>query len=63
MEVKIRKAVDDDKKAFIDFTVKLSKFNRSNHKEECKYDDYQSVLISIQKKAEETFNNRNEDTM
>lgn len=63
MKVKIRQAIDSDKNTFVDFTVKLSKFNRRNHKNECKYDNYESVLNSIRRKAEETFNNRNEDTL
>lgn len=63
MNIKIRRATDSDKNIFIDFTVKLSKFNRSNHSEECKYDDYESVLNSIRRKAEETFSNRNQNTL
>ncbi|KUO53501.1 MAG: hypothetical protein APF76_11870 [Desulfitibacter sp. BRH_c19] len=63
MEVKIRRAVESDKDIFVGFTVKLGKFNRSNLNNECKYDDFESVLNSIQRKAEEIFNNRNEDTL
>jgi len=63
MEVKLRQAIDTDENIFIDFTIKLSKFNRSNHSDICKYDDYELVIDSIQKKAEETFKNRNEDTL
>lgn len=62
MKTEIRKALDSDKELFIDFTVKLSKFNRNNHNNECKYDNYEIVIDSIKRKAEETFVNRNEDT-
>ena len=63
MKVKIRQAIESDKNIFIDFAVNLSKFNRSNHNSECKYDDYELVIKSIKGKAEETFKNRNEDTL
>lgn len=63
MEVKVRHAIDRDENIFIDFTVKLSKFNRSNHSDICKYDDCELIANSIQRKAEETFKNRNEDTL
>lgn len=62
MRTEIRQATDRDKELFIDFTVKLSKFNRNNHNNECKYDNYEIVIDSIKRKAEETFVNRNEDT-
>ena len=61
MEVNIRRAVNSDKETFIDFAVKLSEYNRTNHKSECKYDNYEFVIDSIQRKASETFDNRNED--
>lgn len=60
MEVNIRRAVDSDKQIFINFAVRLSEYNRANHNGECKYDKYEFVLNSIQKKAQETFHNRNE---
>jgi len=63
MKVEIRQAVDSDKNIFIDFAVKLSRFNRANHNSECKYDDFELVVNSIKKIAEETFINRNEDTL
>lgn len=63
MQVKIRQAVDNDKNTFINFVMRLSEFNRSNHDNVCKYDDYQAVLNALKKKAEETFNNRNEDIL
>jgi len=61
MEVNIRKAVESDKNIIIDYAVKLSTFNRNNHNSQCKYDDYKSVIKSIQKNTEETFNNINEN--
>lgn len=63
MKVNIRQAVDSDKEKFIYWVVKLSNFNRTNHNNKCKYDDYKLVTNSIQIKAEEIFNNRNEDTL
>jgi GNAT superfamily N-acetyltransferase len=63
MEIKIRQAVDNDKESFINFTVQLSKFNRSNHDTRCKYDNYQLVIDSIRNKAKETFYNRDEHTL
>lgn len=63
MNIKIRHAMDEDKNSFIEFAVKLSEFNRKNHKIECKYDNYDNVLVSIREKAEETFNNRDENTL
>jgi GNAT superfamily N-acetyltransferase len=63
MKIEIRRALDTDKSIFIDFAVKLSKFNRNNHTNECKYDNYESVIDSIKSKAEETFISRNEDTL
>jgi len=49
MEVKIRKAAENDKDTFINFVMKLSRFNRSNHDNACKYDDYQLVLDALEK--------------
>lgn len=63
MSVKIRKAEDRDREIFIEYAIKLSKFNRNNHKRESTYDDYESVINSIKRNADETFNNRNEDTL
>lgn len=63
MKINIRQAVDSDKNIFIDFVVKLSKFNRSNHNDKCKYDNYELVINSIQSNAEEIFNNRSENTL
>ncbi|MBC2580161.1 hypothetical protein [Clostridium sp. DJ247] len=63
MKVEIRQVVNSDKDIFIDFAVKLSKFNRNNHNNECKYDNYEFVIDSIKSKGEETFINRNEDTL
>jgi len=60
MEVIIRSAIESDKEIFIDFAVKLSDYNRANHYSECKYDNYEFVIDSIQRKAQETFHNRNE---
>lgn len=62
MEVNIRQAVNLDKNIVIDYAVKLSTFNRNNHNSECKYDDFKFVIKSIQKSAEEIFNNRDENT-
>lgn len=56
-------ALDEDVDTFVEFSLKLSIFNRNNHNIECKYDDYELVLSSIRKSAEATFKNRNEDTL
>jgi GNAT superfamily N-acetyltransferase len=61
MQIVIRKAVDSDIDIFIDFTIELSKFNRSNHNVICKYDNYEFVINSISKNAKDTFDNRNKD--
>lgn len=63
MEIVIRKALDEDINVFIEFSVKLSKFNRSNHSIEYKYDDYGLVLNSIRIEAEKAFINRDENTL
>lgn len=63
MTIKIRQAVERDKNIFIDFTVKLSEFNRNNHNDESKYDDYNLVVKRIKRKATETFNSSNESTL
>ncbi|MTI71589.1 MAG: GNAT family N-acetyltransferase [Firmicutes bacterium] len=63
METKIRQADESDKKVFIDYSIKLSKFNRVNHNNDSKYDDYSLVIKAIKKKAEETFKYRNENTL
>lgn len=59
----IRKAVDSDREFYREFAVKLSEFNRSNHPEHSKYDDYQVVLAEIRRKAEATFDARDEDLL
>lgn len=63
MKVEIRQAVDADRDIFIDYAIKLSNFNRNNHNIESKYDDYELVINSITKHAQETFNIRNENTL
>ena len=63
MTIKIRQAVERDKNIFIDFTVELSEFNRNNHNDESKYDDYSLVVKRIKRKAAETFNSSNESTL
>lgn len=55
----IREAGNADKETFVDFTLALSRFNRMNHPQECKYDDFAAVLKALKKKAEETFRLRN----
>lgn len=58
MEVTIRRAEDKDRETFLQFVQELSKFNRSNHPEQVRYDDYETVLATITKKAAETFDQR-----
>ena len=62
MEVNIRHAVDSDKSVILDYAVKLSMFNRNNHNKECKYDNFDFVIQSIQIHTEEKFNNRDANT-
>jgi len=62
-DINIRQASEADKKLFIDFAVKLSNYNRQNHSDQCKYDDYDAVIAAIKKHAGETFDNKNEDTL
>lgn len=62
-EVSIRQAVDSDLEVFIEFTLKLARYNRSNHSETCKYDDFNQVLHAIKTKAETTFSNRMNNTL
>lgn len=63
MKVKIRQADTRDQDIFIDFSVKLSQFNRSNHNDENKMDNYDAVVEAIRKKAKATCSNVNEDTL
>lgn len=59
----IREATDSDKNIFIEFSLKLARYNRNNHRDECKTDNFDLVLNSIKIKAENTFSNRNEKTL
>jgi GNAT superfamily N-acetyltransferase len=59
--MKIRPATADDKYEFVELTIRLSQFNRSNHLENSKYDDFRDVLIAIREKAKETFEHRDEN--
>ena len=63
MRICIRKATADDLNIFVNFTIELSKFNRSKHSIECKYDDYELVLNSIREKAKKTFNSNSKDVL
>jgi len=63
MNIKIRRASEEDRNDYIQFAINLSKFNRSNHKEKCKYDNYGMVLEAIKKRAERTFDCRDEDCL
>jgi len=59
----VRTTSDSDKNIFIEFSLKLARYNRNNHLDECKYDNFNLVLESIKTKAENTFSNRNEKTL
>lgn len=63
MEIVIRKALEEDRDTFVSYVEKLSRYNRSKHSDECKYDDYEAALAAIREKAEVTFLQRNEDTL
>jgi ribosomal protein S18 acetylase RimI-like enzyme len=61
--MKIRTPIDNDREAFVEMAVKLGQFNRNNHSEECKKDDFNVVIDSLEKKAHDTFTNMNDDTL
>ena len=63
MNANIRRASASDKNIFIDFAIELSKFNRVNHRKECKYDNYDFVVDAIRRKAEKIFVNRDDNTL
>jgi ribosomal protein S18 acetylase RimI-like enzyme len=59
----IRQATDSDMKVFIEFSLKLARYNPDHHPENCKYDDFNSVLNAIKRKAEKNFTNHGNDTI
>lgn len=59
----IRQAAPGDREAYIGFAEKLSGFNRKNHPDASKQDDYQAVLAAIRQRAAETFDSPCEDTL
>ncbi len=59
----IRQAVGSDLEVFIEFSLKLARYNRSKHSEKCKYDDFNQVLHAIKNKAINTFINREDRTL
>lgn len=62
MQATIRNAINSDKQAYVDFSLKLSRFNRSRHSDNCKYDDYDEILKKIENEAETSFDARDNDT-
>jgi ribosomal protein S18 acetylase RimI-like enzyme len=62
-EISIRQAVDSDLENFIEFSLKLARYNRSKHSEACKYDDFEQVLCAVKAKAENLFKNRGNGIM
>ena len=64
MAVIIRPAKEKDENIFTYFTLELVKYNQINHNKLCIFsDDCDLVMNAIQKKAVETFNNRDEDSL
>jgi len=64
MAVIIRRSKEEDENIFTYFTTRLVKYNQINHNKICISDDNcDLVMNAIQKKAEETFNNKNEDSL
>lgn len=61
--ITIRQAECSDLEVFIEFSLKLARYNRNKHSETCKYDDFNQVLQAIKNKAESTFNNREDSTL
>jgi ribosomal protein S18 acetylase RimI-like enzyme len=58
MKPTIRIANDGDINAFVNLSLKLSMFNRENHRDECKTDDYTQVQQAIRQRAESIFKER-----
>ncbi|WP_432666186.1 GNAT family N-acetyltransferase [Wukongibacter baidiensis] len=63
MDIIVRKALEKDRSNYVKFAIKLSEFNRSNHREECRYDNYDMVLDAIKRRSKKIFDNRNEDCL
>ena len=64
MELIIRRAQEEDENIFTYFTTELVKFNQINHNNDCiNCDDYKLVMNAIQRKAKETFKNRNAESL
>lgn len=61
--MKIRTSIENDRDRFVEMAVKLAQFNRNNHSEECKQDDFDVVIDSLVKKAQDTFTTKNDDTL
>lgn len=61
MEVTIRRAEESDREVFVNYTAELSRYNRANHNNQCKYDNYEFIINSIRERAYITFDNRSED--
>lgn len=62
LSIVIRRAVEGDKSAFVEMTLKLTEFNRENHDSKVKYDDFGAVLSAVAKQAEQEYERRKDDS-
>ncbi|MBB6453558.1 GNAT superfamily N-acetyltransferase [Salirhabdus euzebyi] len=53
--IELKSATNEDEDQFLKLVLKLSEFNRQNHKEQNKYDYYELVISEIQRRAKEKF--------
>lgn len=59
----IRKAMAVDRNDFIEFSIKLSDFNRKNHSDTSKQDVYENVKSAIRNKSNKTFESRDDNLL
>jgi len=62
LSIVIRRAVEEDKAAYVEMTLKLTKFNRENHDSKVKYDDFAAVLSAVARQAEQEYEGRDDDS-
>lgn len=63
LKLNIRLADNEDREKYADLAVALSRFNRAYHDARCEYDDYDSVLAAVRKRAVKIFDDRDEDIL
>lgn len=55
LKLNIRPADNDDREKYADLAVALSRFNRAYYDAQCGYDDCDSVLAAVRKRAVKVF--------